>query len=130
MLKDDPLWAGSVSEIPETPDEVRVREDRDKRGAKEQSEATGVALEELAKMPGILEALTALVAGQKVTVAVVEPCRDCGTSVTAGQRFCPECGARDPAGAAPIPSAPSPAFAVDSHRVADVPLPAAPPADG
>ena len=28
-------------------------------------------------MPGILEALTALVAGQKVTVAAVVPCRDC-----------------------------------------------------
>jgi hypothetical protein len=123
VLKDDPLWAGTVSEIPETPDEQHVREDRDKRGAKEQSEATGAALEELAKMPGILEALTALVAGQKIEVAAVVPCRDCGVSVTDEQRFCTECGARDPAEAALVPDAPSSAFAVDSYKVADVPLP-------
>jgi hypothetical protein len=129
VLQDDSLWAAAESEIPETYDEQRVREDKDKRGAKDQSEATGVALEELAKMPGILEALTALVAGQKVEVAAVVPCRDCDTSVTAGQRFCPECGARDPAEAALVPDAPSSAFAVDSHRVADVPLPGEPPAD-
>ena len=129
VLKDDPLWAGSVSEIPETPDETRVREDREKRGAKEQSEATGVALEELSKMPGILEALTALVAGQKVEVAAVVPCRDCDTSVTAGQKFCTECGARDPAEAGLVPDAPSQEFAADSHTVADVPLPDEPPAD-
>jgi len=128
VLKGDPLWAGTVSEIPETPDETRIREDRDKRGAKEQSEATGVALEELAKMPGILEALTALVAGQKVAVAAVVPCRDCGVDVTAGQRFCTECGARDPAEAELVPDAPSPEFAVDSYVVADVLLPE-PPAD-
>ena len=126
MLKDDPLWAGSQSEIPETPDEQRVREDREKRGSRDQDQATGVALEELAKMPGILEALTALVAGQKVEVAAVVPCRDCGVDVTAGQRFCPECGARDPAEAGLIPDAPSPEFAVDSYTVADVPLPGEP----
>ena len=130
VLKDDPLWAGSVSEIPETPDEVRVREDREKRGSRDQEQATGVALEELAKMPGILEALTALVAGQKVTVAAVVPCRDCGVDVTAGQKFCTECGARDPAEAALVPDAPSSAFAVDSYKVADVPLPDEPPTDG
>ena len=129
VLKDDPLWAGSVSEIPETPDEVRVREDREKRGSRDQEQATGAALEELAKMPGILEALTALVAGQKVAVAPVVPCRDCGTSVTGGQRFCTECGARDPAEAGLVPNAPSQEFAVDSHMVADVPLPDEPPAD-
>lgn len=128
-LKDEPQWATAESEIPETVDEQRVREDRDKRGAKDQAEATGVALEELAKMPGILEALTALVAGQKVTVAAVVPCRDCDTSVTAGQRFCPACGARDPAEAVLAPGAPSQKFAVDSHRVTDVPLPDEP-ADG
>lgn len=31
-LKEDPLWAGTVSEIPETPDETHEREEREKRG--------------------------------------------------------------------------------------------------
>lgn len=34
-LKDDPLWAGTISEIPETPDETNEREDREKRHVQE-----------------------------------------------------------------------------------------------
>jgi hypothetical protein len=126
VLRTDPLWAGAVSEIPETPDEQHVREDRDKRGAKEQAEATAVALERIGNMPEELaKAFVAAMAAQAQGAAEPTgvPCRDCAAPVTMGQKFCGECGARDPAHSARPATEPSIEYAAASYKVQDVPLP-------
>ena len=130
VLKEDPLWAATVSEIPETPDEQHVREDRDKRGAKEQSEATAQALAELAKLgdlPAALAGFTDYMTRQAVGAAgdVVCPAGHRGQS---GARFCAVCGASMDA-VPPPAEVPSLEYAVDSHVVEDVPLPEPPAAE-
>ena len=50
-LRRDPHWGGMISEIPETPDEVRIREDEEKRGQRETAAATSHALVQIADLP-------------------------------------------------------------------------------
>lgn len=43
-LKEDPLWAPTVSEIPETPDDVHAREEKEKRGQQDREKTIESAL--------------------------------------------------------------------------------------
>ncbi|MFK0203677.1 hypothetical protein [Streptomyces lavendulae] len=67
VLRHDPQWASDLSGVPETPDETRIREEREKLGAREQTEATAAALQRLGQLgdlPGVLSALLDYVAAQ------------------------------------------------------------------
>lgn len=64
VLRADALWAPTVSEIPETPDEQRRREDQERRGMREQADATATALERLSQLgdlPAVLARFMAYV---------------------------------------------------------------------
>src|SRR5215470_14651816 len=50
FLAQDAHWSGTLSGIPETPDEKLAREDAEKRGAQDQAKANSVALEQLARL--------------------------------------------------------------------------------
>lgn len=50
FLRSDPCWSVSPSQVPETPDEEALREDREKRGALEQQNAVNASLEQMAKL--------------------------------------------------------------------------------
>jgi len=93
-LKDDPLWSGRLSEIPETPDEEAARKDYEQRGAKERDYVQALALAKIANVP-LPETLTSALTGVRAHIPV-EGTLECpaGHEVPAGSRFCPECGAR------------------------------------
>ena len=111
-LKSDPLWAGSEAEIPETPDEVKAREDREKRGERARDGQVATALEKLAAMPDAFETLTKILAGnmlaqQGALDAPVALCRD-GHQNPSSARFCGECGVSMAEAAGSARSAPEP----------------------
>ncbi len=91
-LASDPLWAATVSEIPETPDAKLMREDWEKRGIKDRDNVLALALGKLAgvdlpetlRMPELAQQAQAI-AGK----LVCEAGHDCDP----GSKFCPECGA-------------------------------------
>lgn len=88
-------WGGTISEIPETYDEGREREDREKRGSKDLERATGDALSELAKLgdlPAALRDLTRIMTGQlKAVPGDVVRCTR-GHENAPAAKFCGECG--------------------------------------
>lgn len=92
VLRADPLWASTVAEIPETPDEKTIREDWDKRGASDQQYVQALALAKLAHLD-IPESLTRVVGAVRSpqTPAVTVDCPN-GHAVPGG-KFCAECGA-------------------------------------
>jgi ribosomal protein L37AE/L43A len=94
VLRADPLWASTVAEIPETPDEKTIREDWDKRGASDQQYVQAMALAKLAHLD-IPESLTRVVGAVRAPeAALAAVTMDCphGHTVPVG-RFCAECGA-------------------------------------
>lgn len=96
VLRSDPLWSGTVSEIPETPDEQRVREDQQRRGQREQADATAHALERLAQL-GDLPTVLARFIDHVSSPAALEPpmavmCRN-GHRNPQHAQFCSACGA-------------------------------------
>jgi hypothetical protein len=99
-LRSDPLWSTTISDIPETHDEYLVREDQEKRGARDQADATVLALSELAKLgdlPAAISQLAALMAGQfQAQLPPVETldrlCQN-GHRNRADSAFCVQCGA-------------------------------------
>lgn len=95
VLRSDPLWSGTVSEIPETPDEQRVREDQQRRGQREQADATAHALERLAQL-GDLPTVLARFIDHVSSPAALEPsmavmCRN-GHRNPQRAQFCSGCG--------------------------------------
>lgn len=114
-LKTDVLWAGMPSETPETPDEVKIREDQDRRGQRDAISAQAQALQKIADLPeGIATALAqafamafsqmqadgrtvpAQLAPAETELRVVgaSPRADCpnGHPNLASAKFCGECG--------------------------------------
>jgi len=73
FLRSDPLWAGTPQAVPETPDEVVIREDVEKRGAHDQAASTAAALTELAKLGNLPEILMALLANMQQNQALAAP---------------------------------------------------------
>lgn len=76
LLRHDPLWAATPQAIPETPDEVVIREDVEKRGQVEQAASVAEALQKLAALgdlpSALLQVMSQLMAGQQHGV-IVEP---------------------------------------------------------
>lgn len=100
-LRHDPHWGGMISEIPETPDEVRVREDEEKRGQRETAAATSHALTQIADLPNgmataFAQAFAVALKGMNGTPELVEADKRCPNDhpVPRNAKFCPECGAR------------------------------------
>lgn len=95
-LSKDQLWSSQVSEIPETFDETRTREDWEKRGERDVKilEAIGAARKAGMPIPETLfRALSTTGAhhfGQAITGTLL--CRN-GHDCEPGHRFCGECGA-------------------------------------
>lgn len=101
LRNHDPHWAGTISEIPETPDEVLLREDQELRGKRDAATATAQSLEKIANLPeGMATAFASAFAEALKTLnaAPALPTADkrCpgGHLVPRDAKFCPECGAR------------------------------------
>ena len=124
ILEDDPGWVRAVTDIPETPDEQRIREDYEKRGAKDQDHMMALALGKIAGVD-IPDSLTRVTSGQKAHIPAAVRCPD-GHENPAGQKFCGSCGVTVAADRAP--GEPSWSYAKDTYmgRVADVQLPEPP----
>lgn len=99
-LRGDPLWGGKPHEIPETPDEVLIREDAEKRGSLEQQQNVAAALTNIAKLGDVLptalaHALAAALTGAQLPAQalgrVIALCPD-GHQNVSDARFCVECG--------------------------------------
>jgi hypothetical protein len=100
-LRSDSLWSSTISEIPETHDEKSVREDQDRRGQREQADATAHALERLAHLgdlPTVLGKMVELMTGQQpqaalqASQAMAQLCRNGHANLNTA-KFCGECGA-------------------------------------
>jgi hypothetical protein len=95
-LRHDPGWSTTLSEIPETHDEKKSREDYEKRGAKDVNTMLALAL---ARMTGgeIPATVAAMITGNKQhipgVIAGTILC-DEGHENPAGVKFCNECGAK------------------------------------
>lgn len=59
VLRVDPNWGGQPHQVPETPDEVEIREDLEQRGQVEQAASVAQALKDLAKLGDLPAALAA-----------------------------------------------------------------------
>lgn len=93
-LRHDPLWAVMPSDIPETPDEERVRDDRDKKGALDRDRLLTDAILTIAQTQGNLpdQLARALLTLQGGTPPPVDfPCR-AGHPNKIDSRFCSTCG--------------------------------------
>ena len=89
-LRHDPLWSGTINELPETYDEQIERERREKNASAEQEKALGNLPGNLAGALGpalaaALAPLLGLAQAQAVSCTAGHP-------NTAGVKFCGECG--------------------------------------
>lgn len=100
-LRSDAHWAGTPHTIPETPDEVAIRTDVEKRGQVEQQTSMAQALNDLAKLGALPSVLAQLMGhlnpgADKVEAATLEQelqvCRN-GHMNQHHVKFCGECGA-------------------------------------
>jgi hypothetical protein len=95
-LRTDANWSVTVSAIPETPDELAEREEREKRGQQEATAATGTALQEIAKQGGMNQQMMMAMfnaMNTKGLFTVADAMCQNGHAVAAAAKFCPECGA-------------------------------------
>ena len=94
QLRHDPMWSGTVEEIPETHDEKLARENFEKRGAKDKDAILTLALARLAgiESSALPESLTRMVTGVPAHVPGMLECPS-GHVQPTGQKFCGECGA-------------------------------------
>lgn len=98
VLRSDPLWSGTPQGVPETPDEVAIREDVERRGQLEQQRTTAEALHDLAKLgdlPSAIAQLAQIMAGQQsqqLVSGMDVMCRS-GHRNRPGAKFCSACGA-------------------------------------
>ncbi len=118
FLADDPLWSGTVAEIPETHDEQSEREDYERRGANDIQTMMALAL---TRMTGgeVPDTVARMIDGSKLHIPsqVKVLCPPYGHANPPGMKFCGECAApmRDAAPAWSIPPAgPAPDLA-DLH---------------
>lgn len=96
-LRNDPHWSGTISGIPETPDEKQYREDQEVKGKLDQQNQTAEAL---AKLSGLGD-LPAMLAKLAEAFSNGEPrrepdssvsCPKCSTSSKSDAKFCGNCG--------------------------------------
>lgn len=106
VLRSDPLWSTTISQLPETHDEQLTREDQEKRGQRDAAGATAQALTQLASLgdlPAIMAQLVTMFnqgdkakfqlndVGIKAASAAGFNCSN-GHDVADGAKFCGECG--------------------------------------
>jgi hypothetical protein len=136
-LRHSDQWGVTASEIPETHDEGKAREDFDKRGAKDKDAILTLALARLAGIDSaeLPESLTRMISGAPLHVPVQGQmeCPD-GHGQPAGSRFCNQCGSpmSQPAtkaalsapqrAAEPAPAAAPPPSALRAQRLRDARL--------
>jgi hypothetical protein len=95
-LRNDPLWAGTAHTVPETPDEVSIRTDVEKRGQAEQQTSILDALNKLSALGALPTVLAQVLSGHTASVAAAAPItRLCRNGHPNGEhgKFCGECGA-------------------------------------
>jgi hypothetical protein len=90
-LRNDPLWAASIAEIPETHDEEVRRTEVEKRGAKSRDNLIAIALAKAVGMDADADLLAQIMG---VPVAAKKATVDCpnGHANPLDQKFCGECG--------------------------------------
>lgn len=92
-LRSDALWSVTLSEVPETPDETKSREDFEKRGALDRDQVMALAMAKLAGVE-LPETLRRPVSGLQPHIPIVagQVVCDAGHPNEAGSKFCAECG--------------------------------------
>ncbi len=103
-LRHDPLWSTTLSEIPETHDEGKAREDFDRRGARDKDQVLAMALAKLAGVE-LPESLLRPITGNMPRAVALMECPS-GHPGKPGAKFCAVCGQpmQQPVNA--LPSAP------------------------
>lgn len=95
-LRSDPLWAVMPADVPETPDEVHVREDQEKRGSRDREGQLVDAILAIAnsheKLPDQLAAALAQAGAQLAPSLTDTTTCPNGHENTAFAKFCGECG--------------------------------------
>lgn len=72
ILRSDPLWAGTLRDVPETPDETAARQAGSEYGYRSQQQATAHALDQLSQLgdlPAALARLAEIMSGQQAEVS-------------------------------------------------------------
>ena len=94
FLRTDPLWSSTVSEIPETHDEMSEREDYEKRGANDIQTMMALALTRLTggEVP---DTVAKMIDGSQLHIPsqVKVLCPPYGHANPPGMKFCGECAA-------------------------------------
>ena len=108
-LREDPLWSGTVADIPETRDEESEREDYEKRGANDIQTMMALAL---TRMTGgeVPDTVARMIDGSKLHIPsqVKVLCPPYGHANPPGMKFCGECAAPMREAAPAVEAAPSP----------------------
>jgi hypothetical protein len=132
-LRHDSHWAVTPSEIPETHDEAKSREDFERRGAKDKDAVLTLALARLAgiETSELPESLTRMISGAPLHVPVQGQV-ECpqGHAQAPGKKFCGDCGSpmSGPAPKAALsaperqPAQPAEPSAFRPKRLRDAPL--------
>jgi hypothetical protein len=96
VLRGDNHWAGTPHTIPETPDEVAIRMDVEKRGQADQQTSIMDALNKLSALGALPTVLAQVLSGRTAELGSPSPitqlCRN-GHPNQESVKFCGECGA-------------------------------------
>lgn len=90
FLASDPLWSGTLADVPDTPDEVLARDNVQKTTMKSRDDLMALAVAKLAGLP-VAEFLTGVVA--QTADQGVMLCGD-GHENVPSAKFCGECGVK------------------------------------
>jgi len=87
------LWSATISEVPETPDEEKSREDFQRRGALDRDQIMAMAMAKLAGVD-LPETMRRPISGLAPHIPAVAGSLECenGHGCEPGSRFCQECG--------------------------------------
>lgn len=94
VLRKDSNWSGTISGIPETPDEKAYREDQELKGRSDQQNQTAEALAKLASLgdlPSAIAQLAAMFSGEPKRETGTA-CQACSKVSPATSKFCGHCG--------------------------------------
>lgn len=92
VLRNDPHWSTTLSTVPETPDEISIREEAEKRGQVQQAKDTASALQEIAKLGDLPAVLAQLLANNGNNAQALTTFCKHGHQNVGSTRFCGECG--------------------------------------
>ena len=93
-LSKDDLWATSLADLPETPDETKGREDFAKRGATDRDNVLAIAMAKLAGVE-LPQTIRQAISGASPALPAIAGKLVCenGHDAEPGSKFCQECGA-------------------------------------